>query len=70
LAQARVLDIESFRERVELTRRRVARRFEIRTEALRLRERSRRNIFELLTEAEAARLLEVAPTLMGVRKQL
>ena len=50
--------------RAEDESRRRARPHEIRAETQRLEERGRRNIFEVMTEEEIARLWDVAPGLM------
>lgn len=60
-------DIETFRARCAESARRARRRFEVREATELYKARSRVSVFEAMTEQEVARLLEVAPRLMGVK---
>jgi hypothetical protein len=66
---AKLYRLDDIRERVQRDVRRIRRPFEIKLEKQRLEARARRNIFELMTEEEAARLMEVAPSLMQMRSK-
>ncbi|MCA1615025.1 MAG: hypothetical protein LC795_15510 [Acidobacteria bacterium] len=61
---ASVIQFQETRERIQEHSRRTRRPFEIRAEERRLKARKGKPIFELMSAAELARLMDVAPTLM------
>jgi hypothetical protein len=67
VAASNLYVLADIRERVRLDARRLRRPFEVKAEERRLGDRRKRNIFELMTEEEVARLREVAPGLMQMR---